>query len=119
MADSIDLVAAFTFDEAAAKDGAWIPYQTASLLLASVKSEAFQKQYTQLLEKYPSLENRESEEAQIWYEAMIAKHLLLSWQGFTEEYSPDAATKYLRLLPAFKKWVLRASSDDTNFVISQ
>lgn len=110
----VDLFADFAFDDDKAKNGVWIPYKTAKICIASMNSERYRQARALLSKKYPTQESLESEAAQLALEELIAKHILVGWQGMTEPYTFENAKKALRLR-GFREWVAGIATEDDHF----
>lgn len=113
-AGPIDLFAAFAFDQEKAEKGRWFNYKSARILIASAANREFINARDLFFRKYPAKESRESDEAQIQYESLIARHILLGWEGFHVPFSTETAKQALRLRP-FREWVMTIAIEDANF----
>jgi hypothetical protein len=112
--EPLNLFAAFAYDEAKAEKGRWFNYKHARLLIAAYANREFTNAHDLFNRKYPTKESREAEEAQIIYEGLIARHILLGWEGFDVPYSHDAAKQLLRSRIA-REWVMSIAVDSSNF----
>lgn len=110
----IDLEKEFALDEDKLSRGVWVPYKNAKFLIASTSSVAWENSRDLFFMKYPQAASRESEQVQIEYEALIARHILLGWEGFKQQYSYEEAKKMLRL-PGIRKWVMQVAGNDNYF----
>lgn len=113
--EPLDLFAECAFDEGKSASGVWFPFKkTARVLIGSYSGQAFRNAHNLLKKRYPTPESLESEEAQLRYEELLARHVLLGWEGMKEPYSFEAAKKALHLR-VFREWVMQNATEDANF----
>ena len=114
----IDLEKEFAIDESKASDGISIPYKTAKIIVASASRKDFVNARDVLFARYPTKESLDSEEAQVKYEALIARYLVLGWEGFSLQFSDENCRKMLRV-EGFRRWVMQNATNDSLFRVAQ
>lgn len=104
----------FTTDESKVDGGVWFPYKTARLLIASTDKRAFVNAMDLLNAKYPNRGALQSPEADELFQDILARHILLGWEGFGEPYSQKTAKEKLKI-KAFRELVYGIASKYENF----
>lgn len=110
----IDLFEEFAFDSKKGENGVWFPFKTARILIGSYNGQAFKNAHDLLKVRYPTAESLASEEAQLRYEEILARHIVLGWENMKDSYSFETAKKALRLR-SFREWVMQNAMADANF----
>jgi hypothetical protein len=102
------------------QDGTWIEYGDARFLIASAHSPAYKKALRarvgkipqHLLKSQPALAEKAATD-------VMAKHVLLDWEGVTENGKPLESTPEARRaaldIPAFGDWVAEQALNLANF----
>jgi hypothetical protein len=112
--EPVDLFAEFAFSESKGASGVWFPLKKGRVLIGSYSGQAFRNAHDLLKVRYPTAESLKSEEAQLRYEEILARHILLGWENIEPPYSFEAAKKALHLR-SFREWVMQNALADENF----
>lgn len=102
------------------QDGTWIEYGDARFLIASAHSPAYKKALRNRVAKIPAhLLKSQPQLAEKAAADVMATHVLLDWQGVTEDGKPLDPTPENRRkaldIPAFSDWVAEQAMNLANF----
>lgn len=102
------------------QDGTWIEYGDARFLIASAHSPAYKKALRARVSKIPAhLLKSQPQLAEKAAADVMATHVLLDWEGVTENGKPLEPTSEARRaaldIPAFSDWVAEQAMNLANF----